>query len=276
MRDLFRFLYRSRNTLLFLALLGVSLSLLMNGNAHHRAQAITSANNVAGTLYSLRSEVTDYANLKAVNRDLAAENASSRERHASAYSPVAARFVRINDSIHEQQYTVLSAKVVNSTTHKQKNFLLLDKGGREGIMVDMGVIGQKGVVGVVSDLSERFAAVKSVLSPDLKISVKVRRTGHFGLLVWDTNDPRLASVTDIAKHARISEGDTIVTRGGDGIFPAEIPVGIVASVEQPAGKTYQDIKVVLSEDLTRDGYVYVVYDLMRPERDSLQIRLDTE
>ena len=68
----------------------------------------------------------------------------------------------------------------------------------------------------------------------------------------------------------------VVTRGGDGIFPAEIPVGVVASVEQPAGKTYQDIKVVLSEDLTRDGYVYVVYDLMRPERDSLQIRLDTE
>ena len=37
MRDLFRFLYRIRNTLVFLLLLAFSLVLLANGNAHHRS-----------------------------------------------------------------------------------------------------------------------------------------------------------------------------------------------------------------------------------------------
>ncbi|MBK7295808.1 MAG: hypothetical protein IPI91_03700 [Flavobacteriales bacterium] len=48
MRDLFRFLFRIRDTLLFLVLIGFSLTLLYSGNAHHRARAINSSNAVVG------------------------------------------------------------------------------------------------------------------------------------------------------------------------------------------------------------------------------------
>ena len=43
-----------------------------------RAQAISSSNAIAGTIFSWRKEVTDYANLKEVNRRLAEENAGWR------------------------------------------------------------------------------------------------------------------------------------------------------------------------------------------------------
>ena len=54
MRDLFRFLYRARNTLLFLGLMLVSMLLLYDGNVHHRARAISSSNALVATLYSWR------------------------------------------------------------------------------------------------------------------------------------------------------------------------------------------------------------------------------
>ena len=114
------------------------------------------------------------------------------------------------------------------------------------------------------------SSVISVLNPDVKTSVKVRRTGHFGLLYWDTNNPVTSSVVDIPKHARVHPGDTVVTMGGDGIFPADVPVGMVLSVENPPGRQDQAITVHLFEDMTRSGFVYVVNDLQRAERDTLE------
>jgi hypothetical protein len=43
---------------------------------------------LVGTIYSWRTAVTDYANLKEVNERLAAENADLRSRHVSAYASV--------------------------------------------------------------------------------------------------------------------------------------------------------------------------------------------
>ena len=270
MRDLFRFLHRIRDTLLFLALMLISMSVLYSANMHHRAQAISSSNAAVGTLFSWRKEVTDYANLKEVNRRLAEENTHWRNRHSTSYAAVPELFVRINDTIMRQQYSYLQAKVVNSTWHKPRNFITLNKGASSGLHDDMGVIGPDGIVGVVREVSAHFASVISVLSPDIKTSVKVRRTGHFGLLYWDTNDPTTTSVIDIPKHARVSVGDTVVTMGGDGVFPEGVDVGVVQLVESPPGRPDQKIEVRLFEDLTRAGHVYIVRDLQRMERDTLE------
>lgn len=270
MRDLFRFLHRIRSTLMFLGLLLVSLVLLYSGNEHHQARAISSSNALVGTIFTWRKEITDYTSLKEVNRKLAEENAGWRNRHSNAYTPVEGPFVRINDTIRQQQYRTITAKVVNSTWHKPKNYLTLDKGGKAGVHGDMGVIGPSGIVGVVRDVSPSFASVISVLSPDIKTSVQMRGSKHFGLLFWDTNDPLTSSVIDIAKHARVAVGDTVETRGGDGIFPAGITVGVVETVENAPGSNYHDITVRLSEDMTRSAFVYVVDDLQKMERDTLQ------
>src|SRR5690606_27827424 len=80
MRDLFRFLFRQRNNLLFLALMGVSVSLLINGNMHQRAQAISSSNAVIGQIYAWRNEVNEFTDLRAVNRQLAMALAAERNR----------------------------------------------------------------------------------------------------------------------------------------------------------------------------------------------------
>lgn len=270
MRDLFRFLHRIRSTLLFVALMLVALVLLYSGNEHHRGKAINSSNAVAGTIFGWRQEVADYANLKSENLRLSRENADWRNRHVSAYSPVEELYVRINDTIHRQQYRYFPAKVVNSTWHKPRNFITLDKGASDGLRDDMGVIGPDGIVGVVRHVSPHFASVISVLNPDIKTSVQLRRTGHFGLLYWDTNDPATASMIDVPKHARVAVGDTVETRGGDDLFPRGIPVGVVVRVEDPPGSNYHEIELRLTEDMARSGHVYVVDDLMRAERDTLQ------
>lgn len=267
MRDLFRFLYRQRNNLLFLALMGVAMSMLVSGNMHHRAQTISSSNALIGRFYLWRNGITEFADLRQVNRALAEELALERARNTA----VSTRY----DSAHldtslQQRYRFIVAQVINSTVHKEKNFITLDRGSDDGIREGMGVIGTKGIVGMVRESSPHFALVISVLSNELEPSVQLKGTGHFGLLKWDTSDPTTAMLTDVAKHVNVHAGDTVVTRGGDGVFPAGVPVGTVLDVKNDAGSNFHTITVHLSEDMTQAGYVHVVSDLLKTERDTLQ------
>ena len=279
MRDLFRFLFRQRNNLLFLALMGGSISLLINGNMHQRAQAISSSNAVIGQVYAWRHEVSEYADLRAVNRQLALALAQERDRDHNVPAPVldSARSVVDStrmaiDSAQAQHYLFITAQVINSTTHKERNYITLGSGSLAGIRPDMGVIGMNGLVGIVRDVSPRFALVTSILGNEYRTSVQLKGTKYFGLLAWDTNDPTTASFTDVANHVPVAPGDTVVTRGNDGVFPPGVLVGTIIRVKDDPGSNFHDITLHLSEDLTRSAYVHVVTDLLKTERDSLEAK----
>lgn len=270
MRDLFRFLQRARNILLFLVLMVLAMGMLVRGNEHQRAQAISSSTAVVGTLYRWQSGIMSYARLGEVNRELAERNADLMNRHRGAYASTENRFVVIDDTVHEQRYRYVAAQVIGGTHHKAKNYLTLDKGSKAGIQEGMGVIGDRGIVGVVRESSERFASVISALNPDFSVSGQLRRTGHYGPIAWDTRDPRTVSLMEIAKHVPVDVGDTVTTWSQDGVFPRGVPIGTVASKEDDPGSAYHRITITLSEDLTRSAMVYVVMDLARTERDSLE------
>jgi rod shape-determining protein MreC len=271
MRDLFRFLFRQRNNLLFLALMGISISLLVNGNMHQRAQAISSSNAVIGTIYSWRHDITEFTDLRAVNVQLAQALAAERAS-AHAAAPPKDSITVVNDSARAQHFSFITAQVINSTAHKERNYLTLDHGLNDGLRPDMGVIGINGLVGIVRDVSPHFALVTSILGNEYRTSVELTRTGHYGLLKWDTGDPATASMVDVAKYVPVQPGDLVATRGGDGVFPAGIPVGKVVAVNDDPGSNFHGITIRLSEDLTRSAFVHVVVDLMKAERDSLEAK----
>jgi rod shape-determining protein MreC len=149
--------------------------------------------------------------------------------------------------------------------HKRKNFILLDKGTNDGIRNDMGVIGAKGIVGKVGDVSADYALVFSVLN-EIPYSIQVRgKDKYFGLLRWDGGDPLHASFADLDKHVPIHKGDTVETRG-QGVFPMGTLVGVVDSVSNDPSIPFHTVRVLLSEDLTRAGYVFAVEDLTKGQR----------
>ncbi|MBP8822459.1 MAG: rod shape-determining protein MreC [Flavobacteriales bacterium] len=271
MRDLFRFLFRHRNNMLFLALMALSMALLVNGNMHQRAQAISSSNAVVGQLFAWRSEVAGYASLRKVNHQLAVALAQARD--ARYQTPLRKDTVQVvQDTLRLQTYAFITAQVINGTVHKERNYITLSSGSLAGIAPDMGVIGMNGLVGIVRDVSPHFALVTSILGNEYRTSIQLKRTGHYGLLAWDTGTPSTASMTDVANHVPVQVGDTVVTRGNDGIFPPGIPVGTVAAVNEDPGSNFHDIKLHLGEDLGRTAYVHVIIDLLKAERDTLETK----
>lgn len=276
MRDLFRFLWRSRSTLLFIALMTLSFVWLARGNDHHRAQAFTSSQAAVGTVYGWRDEVVQYTNLVEDNQRLNGALAHLMERSRGSFLATTAPVHIVNDTVLLQRYRYFDAGVINNTIGKQRNYLTLDKGTKAGLGKGMGVIGAKGVAGKVYECSPRFSTAMSLLNADLHFSTIFPRTGHSGIYTWDTGDPLTARVSDVPKHALIEVGDTVVTGGNDQVFPMGVPVGVVQSVENTPGAVALDIVIALSEDLSRCNHVWVVNDLLTLERDTLEAKLPAE
>ena len=80
MQQIFNFIFKNSNRILFLLLLGISLTLTIQSHSFHRSKIISSANFLSGGVYEKVNNLNEYLNLKTQNDALALENAK-REGH---------------------------------------------------------------------------------------------------------------------------------------------------------------------------------------------------
>ena len=136
--------------------------------------------------------------------------------------------------------------------------MTLNKGLKDGVRKDMGVISENGIVGIVRDVRNDYAAVNSLLHRRTFISAMIKRTGAFGELKWIGTNPQIVNLGAIAKHNTVMVGDTIVTSGYSTHFPPGLMIGIIESTELPSGNNFHDIKVRLSNNFGALRYVEIV------------------
>jgi rod shape-determining protein MreC len=178
--------------------------------------------------------------------------------------------MKVNDTLGFQQYEYITAKVINNSVTKVNNYITLDAGYNKGVRKDMSVISSNGVVGIVKDVSEHFCTVMSMLNSKTRISTMIKKNGYFGSTIWSGNSPMMANLLDIPSHAKVNVGDTIVTTSFS-IYPKNIMVGRVAEIGT-SGESFKEIKVRLSTDFQNISYVYIVRDILKIERDTLEAR----
>ena len=156
----------------------------------------------------------------------------------------------------------------NSYRH-ERNLLTLDKGEKDGVEVDMGVVLPNGVVGIVLQTSPHFSTVLSLLNPQTGINVKLKNSNYYGIVTWKTGDYRYVNVEDLPVQSGIHKGDTLVTGAYSRVFPENIPVGIVSEYVKK-NKEYEYVKVKLFADFSALHRVYIVENKMAEEQKKLE------
>ena len=185
--------------------------------------------------------------------------------------------VKVDDKIYKQQYEYITSKVINNTVKKQKNYITISKGSKNGIESGMGVITSNGIVGVVKNVSENFSTIVSFLAADeLEISVKLKKSGYAGTLLWNRRGTREALLKDVNTYVKVGKGDTLITSGYANVFPQGIFVGTVTNFEKNAGENFYSIDVQLSTDFSNLSYVYVVRNLHKDEQEKLESKNSNE
>lgn len=253
----------------FVLLVALSALLMSRTSYYQGSKLVAWSNSVAGGWYQGVHSVGGYFDLKGENDRLAAENARLRAQVESSYISYTDSVFTVNDTTYNQRYSYTEARVIKNSWSQQNNYIMINKGRSHGIKVDQAVISPEGIVGVVMSVSKNFATIMPVLHSDSRNSVKVKRTGISGSLVWDGKDYRYAQVVDVPATHQFEDNDTIVTSGLANDFPEGVPVGYVVEAEPLSGSGFYRVKIRLATDFNKLDHVYVINNRFREEQEEL-------
>ncbi len=270
MRQIFLFFTKNKDFLFFLLLLSISMWFTVSSHTYHKSKFVNSANYVAGNLYLMSNNIQEYFGLKKRNDILSDENRYLKELLFNQKDNVP----ELRDSLLNKNYTVISAKVINNNYQNKDNYLTISAGSKAGIEREMGVITSNGILGIVDEVSTRFSTVFSILNSKSRINARLKKSHHFGSLVWNQKDPNIVQLIDVPRIAPISKGDTIVTGGKSSIFPDGIPIGTVKSFEVNSVSNYFSIDILLFNDMTNLEHAYILKNNFRSEILELEAKVD--
>jgi rod shape-determining protein MreC len=105
----------------------------------------------------------------------------------------------------------------------------------------------------------------SILNKKSQINAKIKKTNHFGSLIWDGKSTGFVQLIDVPRLAAIRKGDTIVTGGQSVIFPENINIGTIDKIYIDNQTNYYTLSVRLFNDMTNLGHVYIIKSKDREE-----------
>jgi len=257
MQQIFSFIIRNSNRILFLLLLGIALSLTIQSHSFHRSKVISSANFLSGGVYEKINSFEEYLHLKEQNDELARENANLKSLLFKTQD--SSKIPNLDSLKGVLPKDIIVSKVIHNSYNVYENFLTLNSGAKSGVKPDMGVINSLGIVGIIDNVSTNYSTVISILNIESKINAKIKNSDHFGTLNWDGKNAGFVQLIDVPRLATIKKGDTIVTGGQSVIFPENIGIGTIDKIFIPDDKThYYTINVRLFNDMTSLGHVYII------------------
>ena len=270
MDKLLEFLQKYRHWFVFLILETIALVTYLSGSLYSRSLGWYATSAVFGRVNELMTEGWSYVGLRPRNEELLRENARLR----TAYTLLARQMqdaeahgvlprLHATDSLPIDPSAVIIARVVNRVAHTSEVYYTINKGRRDGIETDMGVMSASGVVGAVMAVSDHYALVIPVLNPKIRLACTLLGQEVSGTLTASSSpNANEAILSNVPPHAHPQIGDTITTSGYSYLFPEGMMVGTIADsvparVKGSAG-TFANYPVHLATDFQGLRYVYVI------------------
>ncbi len=264
------FLRRIYVLVIFLILEGLALHYYANSTVHSQARLLGISDAFVGRVYSAISGAEHYMSLGRTNRLLegrleALENelATYREHYSAAQL----------DSIRAAAdigHEYLIARVVRNSIGKRENYIMVDRGARDGVERGMAAVSLDGfMVGYVEEVSAGNAVCTSILNTEFRASGMFAGSSHFGSVSWQGYDSRIVRLSEVPKYAGFARGDTIMTRSSL-IFPEGIQIGTVESFTLDEARASWDIDVRLGVDIAALKVVLLIKNLEADERLKLE------
>lgn len=266
MYSLLKFLKKYHYILLFLILEVLCITMLIKNLPYQKRKLTKVGNAISGSFFKTKNNFTDYFSLKEENKLMLEHNAMLM----SELYKINADTNLVCDSL-SHDFNFIPANVINNSINNVNNYLLIDKGRKDGLKKDMGVICEKGVVGKIVNVTENYASVMSMLHSYSVISARFTDNQHIANVSWGNTDYRYGTVSDIPLHLHLKNGDTLVTSGFSNIYPSDIMVGTIEEMLDKESKDFNTAKIRFSTNFSTLRHVFVIENLHETEIDSLTI-----
>ncbi len=130
-------------------------------------------------------------------------------------------------------YDFETATVIGRDSTSRFGSFTIDKGSVDGIEVADPVITSDGLVGIVWEVGLTYSHVRTVIDISVDVGVYSISTRDSGIVSGDItlSSEGLCKLRYLPKNSGISSGELIVTSGIGGVFPKNLVVGTVRSIE---------------------------------------------
>ena len=250
--------------LLFILLEAACIYMVCNNGIVQRYRLIGELREIQGYFWEKYAAINEYSSLKKTNIQLASQN---RELMEQLYLQKEQTGLIHPDTV-QYPFSFISAKVVRNTCNTTHNYLIIDKGSKDGVVEDMGVITPNGVVGITRGVSENYSYVLSFLNTQQQVSAKIGHTNTFGPLSWIPGKDGMAVLNEIPQHLTVNPQDTVYTSGYSSFYPPDIPIGTVQGSKVVNG-VHLSIDVKLLQEFRQLKYVMVVKNNNKDEKEKL-------
>lgn len=282
MRNIFLFLRRYFNFLVFIVLQVLCIFLIVQYSNYHQAVFGNSANQFTGKINKQYDKVEYYFQLKRTNDSLLKANEALYNRLAANYNLPDTNTRQLIDTmqmdsvIQYRKFTYLSGKIVANSLTNQSNYIVMQSANVPQMRIGMGVVGpNNAVIGVITDISGEFAVVMSLMHKDSRISGKLLKTGETGTIAWDGKYPNLVTLTGIPKSTRVAKGDSVITSGFSTIFPKGLLLGRIDEVYLETATNNFKIVVRTAANFYNLEYAYAINNVQQETINNLLKKANT-
>lgn len=196
-------------------------------------------------VYNINSRVKEtvdfflnFSEVKLENEQLKQKN-TELENELIEYESLKDEVERLREALNftesRSNYNYVGVNIIGYSGSSLSDGYIIDKGSNDGIAKNMVVVSYKGLVGKVTKVSSNFAVVQSILNENIAVAVMDQQTRDAtGVLqgLSDKKDTNMTVVYNLPIDSDVKEGDIIITSGLGKIYPKEIPVGTVVSVQE--------------------------------------------
>ena len=253
MRNLWKLIVRHHLILTFMVCQGFALAWFFSSHGHPRGQWVRTSLQVNGAWNEYVSDMSQLTGLAHQNEQLLLENAQLRSALLKAQ-----QFDNPLTTGSVQGHAIVPAEVIRSTTHLSANYLIINKGQNDGVQAGQGALHAGFVVGKVVETTATNALLLPLIHTGMEWSARLGKLGPVGRLLWDGKHTQTAYLEDIPRSISVAAGDTVFTSGFQGIFPAELTFGFVASTTPEQDGEFQRIQLQLGAPFQALRYIHVV------------------
>ncbi|WP_301921509.1 rod shape-determining protein MreC [Ferruginibacter sp.] len=241
-------------------------------------------NEVTGRVNEQYTKLDDFFALKKKNLELQRQNERLLNLMKENFVIPDTSTKVVTDSIpydtlgHHRKWAYQAAKVVSNSVSTQNNFIVLGRGTAQQVKKDEGVIdANNGVIGIVTDVSENYAVVMSLLHKDSRINAILKNDPQGGgTIIWDGKEPNYLSMINVRKSVKVAKGDTVFTSGITTTFPYGLMIGTVEEVMPEKSTNNYTIKIKSTANFYNLQYVYAIENYQREEINKLVEKAKTK
>jgi rod shape-determining protein MreC len=146
--------------------------------------------------------------------------------------------IKLGNSIGINNYRPVAAHLIGSDPSLWYDQIYVDAGSDQGVATGQPVIGEGGLVGLVTDVTAEDSTVTLVNDHTIEIGAEVEDgVGNVGVLQSQIGNPNELVLSDLPTSANVLPGQLVVTAGFHygklaSYYPPDIPIGVVSNANE--------------------------------------------